>query len=297
MDYSKNKAKLLDQLYKATGINFDITDSSLSEDDTILKLKDMLAHFNVADSKNDFYKEYFTGQLSASDALVSLDRLHIPNQGLRILFYLESQHDYSNEAVSLLKSLLPNSADVVVEMDKRHLVVVAHIDSLAARGDNDQMASELLDMLETETYTSFKLAFDSPVDSFNDLASSYKNAVLSMRIGNVFFSSERIYSFADLGLGRLLYSVPEEESEAYLENHISFEQLSNLDEETLNTLNAFFDCDLSIAETARMLFVHRNTLIYRLDKFADLTGYDVRKFSDAITIKICLMLYQYLSNN
>ena len=115
-----------------------------------------------------------------------------------------------------------------------------------------------------------------------------------MEIGNTFNSHGRIYSYEDLGLGRLLYNVPPSEIKAYLNKHINIDILSQIDAETLSLINAFFEHDLSLAETARQTFIHRNTLIYRLDKFADLTGYDVRKFSDAITVKISLMLYNYI---
>ena len=117
-----------------------------------------------------------------------------------------------------------------------------------------------------------------------------------MQIRNTFNCNGAIYSYEDMGLGRLLFNVPKKEVEAYLNKHIDAEVLSQIDEETLNLIDAFFANDLSLAETARKMFIYRNTLIYRLDKFADLTGYDVRKFSDAITVKISLMLYNYINS-
>ncbi|MBR5637414.1 MAG: helix-turn-helix domain-containing protein [Pseudobutyrivibrio sp.] len=294
MDFEDKKNKLLDQLNKATGINFDITDSSLSEDEIINKLKELVVHFNVIDSKTGLYRLFLSKELAYSDALSSLSRFHIDEEHLRQIFYLESNTEWKKEAVSLLKSLLPDSKDVVLEMDSKHLAIVINFDKEPTSDEIVQTANSYLDMLETEAFTSFKLSYSKCVKSFKELPYAYNDAITAMEIGNTFNSHGRIYCYEDLGLGRLLYNVPANEIKAYLTKHISVDVLSEIDEETLSLINAFFDNDLSLAETARQTFIHRNTLIYRLDKFADLTGYDVRKFSDAITVKISLMLYNYI---
>ena len=296
MDFEEKKSKLLDQLNKATGINFDITDSSLSDEDTINKLKELVVHFNVIDSKTGLYRLYLTGELAYSDAVSSLHRFHIEENIPRQLFYLESQHEYTKESVSLLKSMLPESSDVVIEIDNKHLIVILNYDTIPKEDEIKQYANQFLDMLEAEAYTAFKLSYAAPVASFKEMPEAYKSAVIAMRIGNIFQHIARIYSYDDLGLGRLLYNVPLAEVEAYLNKHIDLETFEKIDEETMSLINAFFENDLSLAETARQTFIHRNTLIYRLDKFADLTGYDVRKFTDAITVKISLMLYSYLNS-
>ncbi len=296
MDFNTKKEKLLEQLNKATGINFDITDSSLSDDETINKLKEMVVRFNVLDSKSSFYRAFLTRELAYSDAAAYIHRFHIKEESIRMLFYLESQQDYTKEAVSLLKSLLPDSQDALVEIDSTHIVIIVHFEKSPNEEEITQYCHEFLDMLESEAFISFKVSYDLPLHKFTDLPNSYKDIVMGMHIGNTFRSSDRIYSYSVLGLGRLLYNVPLTEVETYLNSHINIDILSRLDEETLNLLESFFDNDLSLAETSRKMFIHRNTLIYRLDKFADLTGYDVRKFSDAITVKISLMLYNYIKS-
>ena len=294
MDFDSKKEKLLEQLSKATGINFNITNSELSDEDTLNKLKEMVVRFNVLDSKSSFYRAYLTRELSYSDAAAYIHRFHIKEDAIRMLFYLESQTDYSKEVVSLLKSLLPDSQDALVQIDSRHIALIVHFETSPSNEDILQYCNEYLDMLESEAFLSFKVSYDLPIRQFTDLPGSYKDVVIGMRIGNIFKSSEHIYSYSTLGLGRLLFNIPSEEVETYLNNHINIDILSQLDAETLNLLEAFFDNDLSLAETSRKMFIHRNTLIYRLDKFADLTGYDVRKFSDAITVKLSLMLYNYI---
>ncbi|MCR5416991.1 MAG: helix-turn-helix domain-containing protein [Pseudobutyrivibrio sp.] len=294
MDFNEKKSKLLEQLNNATGINFEISDSDLSDEETVNKLKEILVHFNGIDSKNSFYKLFLTGELSYADAAPSLHRYHIEENGIRHIFYLESQQEYKKDVISLLKSLLLDSKDVVIEMDSRHLLVVINFAFDPTQEDLNQAANSYLDMLESETYISFKLSYSNTVTSFKDLQEAYKTSVLAMKIGNIFNANGRIYCYDELGLDRLLYNIPLEEAKSYLDRHINFDILSQIDEETLNLLDSFFANDLSLAETSRKMFIHRNTLIYRLDKFTDLTGYDVRKFSDAITVKISLMLYNYI---
>ncbi len=294
MDFNEKKAKLLEQLNKATGISFDIKDSDLSDEETLNKLKELIVHFNVIDSKTGLFRLYLQNEIAYSDVLASLHRFHIDEECIRQIFYLESQQDYSKEAVSLLKSLLPDAKDVVVEIDTKHIVLIIKIPDALSPEDMMQAASSYLDMLETEAFTSFKLSYCSPVNTFKELPSAYKDSILAMQIGNTFNNNGRVYSYDDLGLGRLLYSIPLTEVESYLNKHVNINLLEQIDEETLNLIDAFFENDLSLAETSRKMFIHRNTLIYRLDKFADLTGYDVRKFSDAITVKISLMLYNYM---
>ena len=294
MKKKKKKEKLLEQLSKATGINFQISDSELSDEETINKLKEMVVRFNVLDSKSSFYRAFLIKELSYSDAAGYIHRFHINEDMPRMLFYLESQGDYSKEVVSLLKSLLPDSQDALVQIDSKHIALIVHFETIPTEEEIIQTANEYLDMLESEAFISFKVAYDLPVHRFTDLPKAYKDTVLAMHIGNIFKGTDHIYSYSTLGLGRLLYNIPADEVETYLNNHINIDLLAGLDAETLNLLEAFFDNDLSLAETSRKMFIHRNTLIYRLDKFADLTGYDVRKFSDAITVKLSLMLYNYI---
>ena len=294
MNFEEKKEKLLDQLNKATGINFDITDSSLSDDEIINKIKELVVHFNVIDSKTGLYRLFLSKELAYTEALSSLTRFHIDEEHIRQIFYLESPSEYNKEAVSLLKSLLPDAKDVVLEMDSKHIALVINFDFAPYSEEILQTANSYLDMLETEAFTRFKLSYSNAVTSFKELPTAYQDAITAMEIGNTFNSHGRIYCYEDLGLGRLLYNVPASEIKAYLNKHINIDILSQIDEETLSLINAFFDNDLSLAETARQTFIHRNTLIYRLDKFADLTGYDVRKFNDAITVKISLMLYNYI---
>lgn len=294
MDYSKKKQQLLDKLEAATGITFDITSSTLSDEEVCANLSDMLLHYNILDNKESFYTSFLQGQLATEDITQAIHKFHIDETSIRMLFLLESPHPYSSEVIKLLRSLLPNPTDVILEMDSTQILVIQQFSEAPDNEEISDLAHTFISAIETEAFASFKVAYDSATNNVFTLPSVYKDLVLCMKIGNIFLGNEQTYCFSELGLGRLLFNVPIAECETYLNNQVDIDSLKSLDEETLNTIGAFFDNDLSIAETARQLFLHRNTLIYRIEKFKDTTGLDIRKFSDAITCKIALMIIELL---
>ena len=296
MDLEKQKNQLLNKLEKVTGISFSINDNELSSEETVAKLKDLLNHCNILESRNAFYSKYILGEISSIDVIQGIHRYRINEDIPRVLMLLESTHPYTKEVSSLLHSFIPNNEDEIIEIDDRHILIISHFTTSPSADEIQQSARELIDILETEAFTTFSVSFDLPCPTFNALPKAYSDVVLAMEIGNIFFGSQRVYAFSDLGFGRLLYNMPKEECLAYINNRVDMSVFDSIDEEILITLHAFFDNDLSIAETARKQFIHRNTLIYRLDKFQNITGLDVRRFSDAMTCKTCLMILDYLKS-
>ena len=295
MTKEKTIKQLLDQLEKVSGIRFSIENSSLNEEDTLNKLRDLLIHYSVIDNKDSFLMNYLKGLVPADDAVKAFHRYHIDDSKIYNCYYMESNKAYSEDIVSLIKSVIPDSGATILEMDSNHIAVLAEYSPSNSSEDIKQSALDLLDLLETEGYIQFKLAYDEPTNILN-LPKAFTNAGMAMSIGNIFYGRERIFHFNELGLGRLLYNIPKEECEAFLNNKVNVNALSTIDEEILGSVLTFFENDLSIAETARKQFLHRNTLIYRLDKFQSITGLDVRKFSDATTCLLALMLKDYINS-
>lgn len=293
MDYLKQKEKLLGQLQKASGISFDISETDLTEDEVIAKLKDMVAFYNSTGSKVGFLMTFLEGQMKKDQAVKGFRQYHIIEETVRVPFLLESKQPYSQEAVAALKALLTGD-DIVLEMDSTKLLVIREFDEEPFSDEIEQMAFEIIDMMGTEAFTAFNVSYDEVCDSIFKLPKMYENLQVAMSIGNIFSTGSRIFSYQDLGLGRLLYNIPPEECKAFFGKRLDEKVFMDIDEETLHTLNVFFDNDLSIAETSRQLFLHRNTLIYKLDKFQSTTGLDVRRFSDATACKIALMLVEIM---
>ncbi|MBR4932949.1 MAG: helix-turn-helix domain-containing protein, partial [Clostridia bacterium] len=155
-------------------------------------------------------------------------------------------------------------------------------------------AKEISDTLSTEFYTQVSIGIGTIVDNIKDLARSYKEAQIALEVGKVFDTEKSIISYENLGIGRLIYQLPTTLCEMFLQEVFKNGSLDSLDRETLMTIQAFFENNLNVSETSRKLFVHRNTLVYRLEKIRKLTGLDLREFDHAITFKVALMVKRYL---
>ncbi|MBO7364459.1 MAG: helix-turn-helix domain-containing protein, partial [Lachnospiraceae bacterium] len=139
-----------------------------------------------------------------------------------------------------------------------------------------------------------RVAYGNVVDEIRKVSASYKEARLALAVGAIFNADERVLAYASLGIGRLIYQLPLPMCKMFIEEIFKEQSPEDFDEETLTTINQFFENNLNVSETSRQLFIHRNTLVYRLDKLQKNTGLDLRVFDDAITFKIALMVVQYM---
>ena len=116
----------------------------------------------------------------------------------------------------------------------------------------------------------------------------------SLDVGKIFFSTKNVIAYNNLGIGRLIYQLPIPLCKMFISEIFEGKSPDEFDEETLTTINKFFENSLNVSETSRQLYIHRNTLVYRLDKLQKSTGLDLRVFEDAITFKIALMVVKYM---
>ena len=134
------------------------------------------------------------------------------------------------------------------------------------------------------------------LENIKDLARAYKEAQVAIEVGKVFDTEKNIISYENLGIGRLIYQLPTTLCEMFLQEVFKKGSIESLDRETLMTVLCFFENNLNVSETSRKLFVHRNTLVYRLEKIRKITGLDLREFEHAITFKVALMVRKYLTS-
>ena len=160
----------------------------------------------------------------------------------------------------------------------------------------EKIAVNIADTLSTEFYTKVAIGISTAVDNIKDLARAYKEAQVALEVGKVFETEKSIISYENLGIGRLIYQLPTTLCEMFLQEVFKKGSLESLDRETLMTIQCFFENNLNVSETSRKLFVHRNTLVYRLEKIRKLTGLDLREFEHAITFKVALMVKKYLNS-
>lgn len=167
----------------------------------------------------------------------------------------------------------------------------------SAQAGMEKLAASIVDTLQGEHYIKAVVGIGTPISSIKDLASSFKEAQIAMEVGKVFDTEKQVISYDHLGIARLIYQLPTTLCEAFLREVFKQDSIDSLDSETLFTIQRFFENNLNVSETSRGLFVHRNTLVYRLEKIKKLTGLDLRKFDDAIVFKVALMVKKYLSSD
>ena len=179
---------------------------------------------------------------------------------------------------------------------RRTLFVVKEADSRARLTTSwKRRPRSIVDMLNTEcTDTWCSVAFGTIVDEIKDVSRSYKEAKMALDVGKIFYSSKNVVAYSKLGIGRLIYQLPLPLCRMFIKEIFDGKSPDEFDEETLTTINKFFENSLNVSETSRQLYIHRNTLVYRLDKLQKSTGLDLRVFEDAITFKIALMVVKYM---
>jgi carbohydrate diacid regulator len=219
-------------------------------------------------------------------------KLHLEIEQKRIIFLIETKMDKNNECIEMLKSLFINvEGDFITAVDERNIILIKN---LTEKSDLDQISKMIVDMMDTEVMIPVRVSYGNIVTEIKDISKSYKEAKMAMDVGEIFYSEKKIVPYTKLGIGRLIYQLPVSLCQMFI-NEIFGEKIpEELNEEALSTLNHFFDNNLNVSETSRQLFVHRNTLVYRLEKLQKVTGLDVRSFDDALTFKIALMVVNYM---
>ena len=197
----------------------------------------------------------------------------------------------------MLQNMFPDKTkDYVISVGEHDIVLVKDIKPGTETRDIEKIATNIADTLSAEFYTKVAIGISTVVENIKDLARAYKEAQIALDVGKVFETEKSIISYENLGIGRLIYQLPTTLCEMFLQEVFKRGSLESLDRETLLTIQCFFENNLNVSETSRKLFVHRNTLVYRLEKIRKLTGLDLREFEHAITFKVALMVKKYLNS-
>ncbi len=247
--------------------------------------------------KGSFIKSIILDNILPSDIYIKSNELHFNNEESRIVIVLKFQstpHTPPYEAVSAL--VTNKDSDYVINISEQDVVIVKEVDPDVKLETTEEYARELISKLASEHGAKVLVGISSVVNNLKDLARAYKEARIAFEVGKVFDIEKPIMSYENLGIGRLIYQLPTTLCEIFLQEIFKQGSLESLDRETLMTVHSFFENNLNVSETSRKLFVHRNTLVYRLEKIKKLTGLDLREFDHAITFKVALMVKKYLSS-
>lgn len=297
MDKNQQILDLLEQLHSQTGIDFSIRETDVDEEATISVLKNMLHAGYNSTSKEGFWRSLLLGILSQEEILQGSHRFHIDKDSLFFPIFVAAKLPFSSTEQSIFSQLFLSGADSIIPIDDCHLVILRQLKQPLSEEDMLTMVKNLQNTVETEAMISINVSYDQPCSSLDALPGNFLNISTAMEIGSTFYPTQHIFWAHNLGMGKLIYHLPKEICEEYIKDHFRGIRVDDMDEETIHTIFVFLESGLNIAECARKLFLHRNTLIYRLDKIQKLTGLDIRKFDDAMTCKVAMMMSNYLLQN
>jgi len=255
-------------------------------------------YFDEKYDKNNFVKNVILDNILPGDIFIKSKELHFETEAYRVAMLIRLSDKSDVSAFDILQGLFPEKQkDFIINVNETDLVLVKEVKSSNDNKDLEKLAKSIIDILGSELYLKAYIGIGTIVDNVKDLPRTFKEAQVALEVGKVFDTEKFIISYDNLGIGRLIYQLPTTLCEMFLSEVFKKGSIESLDYETLFTIQKFFENNLNVSETSRKLFVHRNTLVYRLEKIRKLTGLDLRKFDHAIVFKVALMVKRYLVAN
>ena len=253
------------------------------------QIQNLLVAYKERFDKDNFIKNLLLDNLLRVDMYTRAEKLHIETDVKRVVYIIDTN------ALEIIRTLfVSRPRDFITAVDEKSIILVREVKPGETYEDLDKTAEVVIDMLNTEAMSSAHIAYGTIVNDIREVSRSYKEANMALDVGKIFYSDKNVVAYNRLGIGRLIYQLPLPLCQMFIREIFDGKSPDDLDEETLSTINKFFDNSLNVSETSRQLYIHRNTLVYRLDKLQKTTGLDLRVFDDAITFKIALMVVKYM---
>ena len=266
----------------------------------------LMAYIALNDAKNfyeekhdrgTFVKNIIMDNILPGDIYIRAKELHFATDAPRAVFLVRQIGHADVATVDVLSGMFQDKQqDFVLSINETDIAVVKQITHSTTSEELEKLAQSMEDTLKNELFVKTVIGFGTVAEHLRNLADSYKEAQTAIDVGKVFDTEKSIINYENLGIGRLIYQLPTTLCEIFLSEVFKKNSIDSLDQETLFTINKFFENNLNVSETSRKLFVHRNTLVYRLEKIKKLTGLDLRQFDHAIVFKVALMVRKYLSS-
>ena len=260
--------------------------------------ENMKLYYDEKYDRANFIKNVILDNILPGDIYIKAKELNFaPNGRLAaLLIRVNTVNDVS--IIDVVRNLFPDkSKDFVININQTDIALIKEVHEGIKSRDLEKLAASIVDTLGAEFYTSAVVGIGTIVTDLKELARSFKEAQISLEVSKVFDTERPIVSYDNLGIARLIYQLPTTLCEMFLKEVFKSGSIDSLDHETLFTIQKFFENSLNVSETSRKLFVHRNTLVYRLEKIKKITGLDLREFDHAIVFKVALMVKKYLSSN
>ncbi len=247
--------------------------------------------------KGSFIKNIILDNILPSDIYIKSNELHFGSDECRAVLVIKFQGPTDTPPYEIIQGIVGDDAkNYVINISEQDIVVVKEVDRNEMSAGLESYAKSIMKAIQDSRGAKVYIGISSVVENLKDLARAYKEARVALEVGKVFDIEKPIMSYENLGIGRLVYQLPTTLCEIFLQEVFKKGSLESLDRETLMTVQSFFENNLNVSETSRKLFVHRNTLVYRLEKIRKITGLDLREFDHAVTFKVALMVKKYLTS-
>ena len=259
-------------------------------------LRNLIRAYKDKIDRNSFFQDLLLDNLLLVDIYNRAQKLHIDPLLKRCVYVIEPTGSRENSLMEMVRELFYTEAgDHVTAVDENHIIVIKAVGDDTEEGLRET-ADMLVEMARSEAMSDVRVAYGTVTDDIKGVSSSYKEARMALEVSRIFYPLKRCIEYGNLGVGRLIYQLPVSLCRLFIKEIFGDDIPEEIDDEILTTVNRFFDNSLNVSETSRQLFIHRNTLIYRIEKLQKLTGLDVRVFDDALTLKIALMVVNYLKH-
>ncbi len=259
------------------------------------QIQNLLVAYKERFDKDNFIKNLLLDNLLLVDIYNRSKKLHIDTDVRRVVYIIETNRDKEGNDLEKVRSLYGGkSKDFVTAVDEKNIILVKELAENENYEDLDKTAEVILDLFRGNTDREVHIAYGTIINEIKEVSRSYKEARMALDVGKIFFEEKHIIAYSTLGTGRLISQLPIPLCKMFIKEIFDGKSPDDFDEETLTTINKFFENNLNVSETSRQLYIHRNTLVYRLDKLQKSTGLDLRVFEDAITFKIALMVVKYM---
>lgn len=260
----------------------------------VFQIQNLLVAYKERFDKDNFIKNLLLDNLLLVDIYNRSKKLHIDTDVRRVVYIIETERDKEGNDLKKVRSIYgSSSSDFVTAVDEKDIIVVKELAENETYDDLHKTAEVIYDLFK-DARKEVHIAYGTIIGDIKDVSRSYKEARMALDVGKIFFPEKNIVAYATLGIGRLIYQLPIPLCKMFIREIFDGKSPDDFDEETLTTINKFFENSLNVSETSRQLYIHRNTLVYRLDKLQKSTGLDLRVFEDAITFKIALMVVKYM---
>ena len=294
--------------YKSLGMTQSANYTAFVEGDDILASKyvGMLAvcfanikfYYDEKYDRSNFIKNVILDNILPGDIYIKARELYFNSDVMRTVILIRATEHHDISVYDIVQNLFPDKTkDFVIAINETDIALVKETKPGIDPKTIEKLAATIADTMSGEFYVHAVIGIGTTVDNLKDLARSFKEAQTALEVGKVFDNEKTIVSYDNLGIARLIYQLPTTLCETFLKEVFKLGSIETLDQETLFTIQRFFENNLNVSETSRKLFVHRNTLVYRLEKIKKITGLDLREFDHAIIFKIALMVNKYLKNN